>query len=234
MRAALLVHVQAPMVGGDVVPHTFVIQTVSVKTLCIVQVGREYGGEVPRLWSDTIEAHRRDVHHAIMERTVELVGEHGLRAVTMSQVAESVGIGRATLYKYFPSVEAILEAWHLRVVTAHVEQLRELAARRGAAVERLRAVLEAYGSIERERHHAELAAVVRHGDQVDAARRQLHAVLRGLIAEAAAQGDARDDVPPGELAAYCMHALTASGSVASQAAVRRLVAVILDGIAHRH
>lgn len=186
------------------------------------------------MWNDTIEAHRRDVQDAIVERTVELVGEHGVRAVTMSQVAVSVGIGRATLYKYFPSVEAILEAWHLRRVNAHVERLREIAGHDGAPLERLRAVLEAYGSIERERHHAELAAVVRHGDQVDGARRQLLAVLSGLIAEAAAQGEARRDVPAGELASFCMHAVTTSGSLTSQAAVRRLAAVIVDGIAHRH
>ena len=38
----------------------------------------------------------------------------------MSQIAEQTGIGRATLYKYFPDVEAILLAWHERQVTGHL------------------------------------------------------------------------------------------------------------------
>ena len=90
-----------------------------------------------------------------------------------------------------------------------------------------------YGTIERERHDAELAAVVRHGSEVDDARQQLIAVLSGLVAEAAVVGEARGDASPGELAAFCLHAVTASRSLASQAGVRRLVAVIVDGVAGR-
>jgi AcrR family transcriptional regulator len=43
----------------------------------------------------------------------------------MSQIAAETGIGRATLYKYFPDVEAILVAWHERQVAEH--QLRDFA-----------------------------------------------------------------------------------------------------------
>jgi AcrR family transcriptional regulator len=43
-----------------------------------------------------------EVRDVIVETTAALVAEHGLRAVTMSQIAEDTGIGRATLYKYFP------------------------------------------------------------------------------------------------------------------------------------
>src|SRR5918996_4902222 len=62
---------------------------------------------VPRLWTETIEEHRRAVRDATLDTAAALVGEHGLRSVTMSQIAEETGIGRATLYKYFPDVEAI-------------------------------------------------------------------------------------------------------------------------------
>ena len=78
---------------------------------------------MPKLWTETIEAHRRAVHEAVLDTTAALVAEHGLRAVTMSQIAEQTGIGRATLYKYFPDVEAILVAWHDRHVSGHLEQL---------------------------------------------------------------------------------------------------------------
>jgi AcrR family transcriptional regulator len=81
---------------------------------------------VPKLWNETIEAHRHAVREAILETTWALVTEHGLMSVTMTQIAEKAGIGRATLYKYFPDVEAILAAHHERHVTSHLEHLAEL------------------------------------------------------------------------------------------------------------
>src|SRR5690348_17355878 len=61
---------------------------------------------------------------SILDTTAELAAEHGLLSVTMSQIAERTGIGRATLYKYFPDVQAILHAWHERQIAAHLAQLR--------------------------------------------------------------------------------------------------------------
>jgi len=58
-----------------------------------------YPWRVPKLWHHTIEAHRREVRDAILDNTATLVAAHGLRQVTMSQIAEQTGIGRATLYK---------------------------------------------------------------------------------------------------------------------------------------
>src|SRR5215218_3581961 len=102
---------------------------------------------VPKLWNETIEEHRRAVREATLDTTAALAAEHGLRSVTMSQIAEQTGIGRATLYKYFPDVEAILVAWHERQITAHLVQLAELRDQAGDADQRLQAVLEAYASL---------------------------------------------------------------------------------------
>lgn len=41
-------------------------------------------------------------------------------------------------------------------------------------------------------------------------------MIRDLLTEAAAAGDVRNDVAPGELASYCLHALTAAASLAVQ------------------
>ena len=78
---------------------------------------------MPKLWTETIEEHRRAVHGATLDTTAALVAEHGLASVTMSRIAAETGIGRATLYKYFPDVEAILAAWHARHVARHMEHL---------------------------------------------------------------------------------------------------------------
>ncbi len=91
---------------------------------------------MPKLWNETIEAHRRAVRDATLDATAALVAAHGLASVTMSRIAEETGIGRATLYKYFPDVEAILVAWHERQVTGHLAQLTELRDQAGDAAER--------------------------------------------------------------------------------------------------
>jgi AcrR family transcriptional regulator len=188
---------------------------------------------VPKLWTETIEAHRREVRDAILETTAALAAEHGLRSVTMSQIAEETGIGRATLYKYFPDVEAILFAWHERQITGHLEYLAEVRDQAGDSRERLQAVLEAYALISHEshgHHDTELAAFLHRDSQVARAQQQLREMIRDLLTEGAEAGDVRDDVAPDELARYCLHALAAAGSLRSKAAVLRLVTVILAGL----
>jgi AcrR family transcriptional regulator len=183
------------------------------------------------LWNQTIEAHRREVGEAILDTTMALVAQHGLRAVTMSRIAEVTGIGRATLYKYFPDVESILLAWHQREVSGHLEQLDALRRREGAPAERLRAVLESYALIRHRHHDADLAALLHHrGEHVARIHQHLSDLVRALLTECVKTSDVRDDVPPGELASYCLNALAAAVGLRSKAAVRRLVAVTLAGL----
>jgi AcrR family transcriptional regulator len=188
---------------------------------------------MPKLWNETIEAHRRGVQEAILDTTAALVVEHGLRSVTMSQIAEETGIGRATLYKYFSGVEAILYAWHERQIARHLEYLAEVRDQAGDAGERLEAVLEAFALISHEYHGSELAALVHRGEHVDRAQRQLSELIRDLLTAAADTGDIRDDVALDELASYCLHALAAASVLPSKAAVRRLVKVTLTGLRPR-
>jgi AcrR family transcriptional regulator len=201
-------------------------------TLCPVRV-KLYAAPVPKLWETTIEAHRREVRDAILETTWALVNERGLLAVTMSQIAEATGIGRATLYKYFPDVEAILETWHQEHVAAHLAQLADLRHRSGDPRKRLEAVLHAYARIcySRQRHGTEeLAALLHRGEQIAPAQQQLLDFFRDLLEDVAATGALRTDVPPDELAKYCIHALAAAGGFPSEAATRRLAGVTLDGL----
>ena len=188
---------------------------------------------MPRLWLDTIEAHRREVRDAILDTTAALVAEHGLLGVTMSQIAEETGIGRATLYKYFPDVEAILLTWHDRQIAAHLTFLAEVRDQAADAGERLEAVLEAYALLSRHsRGHqdAGFADLLHRDDRIGRAQRQVHEMIRDLLAGAAKSGEIREDVPPDELATYCVHALAGAGTQRSKAAVRRLVTVTLAGL----
>lgn len=187
---------------------------------------------VPKLWNETIEEHRRAVRDAVLETTAELVAAHGLRGVTMSRIAEESGIGRATLYKYFPDVESILEAWHQRQIADHLSELAVLRDRAGTTGERLEAVLEAYAFIQQQRHHhgGELSALLHRGGHVTHAEQHLRGFLRDLLDEGVEAGEVRGDVSPDELAGYCLHALAGAGGLTSKAAAKRLVTVTLAGL----
>jgi AcrR family transcriptional regulator len=185
---------------------------------------------VPKLWTDTVEEHRRAVRDAVLAATAKLVTEQGLMSVTMSRIAAETGIGRATLYKYFPDVGAILTAWHERQVASH---LQHLAAVRDQAsdADRLEAVLTAYALMTHEQPHgSEMAALLHRGEHNDRAHQHLTGLIKDLIADAARGGRVRGDVAPAELAGYCLHALAAAASLPSEVAVHRLVTVMLAGL----
>lgn len=189
---------------------------------------------MPKLWDQTIEEHRRSVHGAILDTTAALVAEHGLAAVTMSRIAQETGIGRATLYKYFADVEAIMVAWHERQITAHLQQLTEAAHGVTEPFERLRTVLRTYATLSSGHHGHELAAVLHRGDHITHARQHLSAFVTGLVVDAVAAGDVRSDVDPAELAAYCLHAMAAAADV-PPAGIERLVTVTTAGLrSHAH
>ncbi|MBA2383012.1 MAG: TetR/AcrR family transcriptional regulator [Chloroflexi bacterium] len=189
---------------------------------------------MPRIWKDTIETHRAAVRDAAVDVTAALVTEQGVRAVTMSEIAERTGIGRATLYKYFPDVETILRRWHEREIGRHLDQLA--AARDAAAepLERLRAVLETFATIAHGSHghrDAELGAILhRNAEEVIQAEGEVQRLVADVLRDGATVGQVRSDVAPEELATFCLHALAAAGTLKSKDAVKRLVDVTLAGL----
>lgn len=180
-------------------------------------------------WAETMSGHRRAVRDAVLDATADLVTHHG-QTLTMSQIAARAGIGRATLYRHFPDIDAVLTAWHERQVTAHLQQLADVGSRARSAGERLEAVLTTYAELSRHPHGAAPAARLHRGEHAADARTRLRVFLAELVAEAARAGQVRADVPAGELADYALGALSAAGGSASAAAVGRLLAVTLAGL----
>ena len=199
---------------------------------------------MPKLWNETIETHRRAVRETTLDVTAALVAEHGPASVTMSQIAGAAGIGRATLYKYFPDVGSVLAGWYEREVSAQLVRLAELRDREDEPARRLTAVLHGYALLVREQAPGlALGALPADDERVARTRRLLLDLFRDLLARAADSGAVRDDTAPEELAAYCLHALGAAaelpttagpggpaGAAPVPAALDRLVTVTLAGL----
>ncbi|MFI5896622.1 TetR/AcrR family transcriptional regulator [Actinoplanes sp. NPDC051513] len=185
---------------------------------------------MPKLWDATIESHRQAVHQAILDVGAALVRAHGAAAVTMSQIAKDAGIGRATLYKYFPDVTSIVTAWQEQQIARHLAQLAAAGAEHQDPAERLTAALTAYAGAVHAHHDDKLFALVHRSEQAGQAQAGLHAFVAGLLAEAADAGAVRADAEPDRLADYCLFALAAAATMPDEAAVAKLVEVVHAGL----
>ncbi|WP_050055025.1 TetR/AcrR family transcriptional regulator [Pseudarthrobacter siccitolerans] len=185
---------------------------------------------MPKLWNETIETHRDAVRGAVLDATVRLLAGHSASGVTMSAIAQGAGIGRATLYKYFPDVESIMLAWHERQIQAHLDELVGIKGQAVGARQQLEAVLHAYAFLSRSGHDESDSARLHQGAHAGRAHQHLIRFLAEIIAEGADSGVFRADVGADELAAFCLHALGAAAGLTSHEAVLRLVRVTLDAL----
>ena len=186
---------------------------------------------MPRLWNETVEGHRRAVHDAILETTWALVNRHGALSVTMSRIAAETGIGRATLYKYFPDLDAVLRAWHERQVGRHLEQLVGAVDSAGSDPRaRVEAALHAYAASAGAHDGSPLAVSLHGRGHVERAFEHLRDHVGGLLSDGVRAGCVRGDVPAGELAGYVLAALSAAVGLPDAAARERLVEVVLAGL----
>jgi AcrR family transcriptional regulator len=149
----------------------------------------------------------------------------------MSQIAERAGNGRATLYEYFPDLDAVLSAWHERQVGRHLEQLRAASHAAGSDPgRRLEAVLRAYAAFSGQHDGSPPAASPHHGKHVGQPQARLRAFVGDLLADGVRSGRLRDDVPAAELAQYALAALSTAAGLPDDAARERLIIVILTGL----
>ena len=117
-----------------------------------------------------VQSHRQAVPDTVLDAATALIARRGLASVTMAGMASEAGIGRATLYKYFPDVDAVLQGWHRRRVEEHLERLSEVRDRAESPIQQREAVLGAYAMLSLQRPGGEVAAALHHGAHVDEAR----------------------------------------------------------------
>lgn len=174
-------------------------------------------------------AHRSAVREAILDAAVSLAAEHGLLSVTMSDVAASAGVSRATLYKYFPDVQSILQAEHHRQMAGELEELHAVKAAGGDPLRQLEQVLRIHAMMVHRHHDSAIAGVL----QQSGALQHKEQFLEVIVRTAADDGKIRTDTAPAELSRFCLHALAAAGQAGSEAEVDQLVQLTLDALGPR-
>ncbi|MGV1009561.1 MAG: TetR/AcrR family transcriptional regulator [Dermatophilaceae bacterium] len=85
-----------------------------------------------------VAARRRAVVEDALDSAQEIVAEHGVGAVTVSEVARRLGMRAPSLYKYFPSLHALYDALFARGQRCIAAYVDDAARDRDPGLDRLR------------------------------------------------------------------------------------------------
>lgn len=144
-------------------------------------------------------AERQDVRDAILDATDRLLARYGYKKMTMDDLAQEVGIGKGTIYLHFAGKEEVVLSHIDRIVERLLARMRDIAASRAPAAERLQAmlaerVLQRFDAVQDYRQSlADVLAAIR--PSLLARRKQHFAaeaeVLARVLAEGARAGELR-------------------------------------------
>jgi TetR/AcrR family transcriptional repressor of mexCD-oprJ operon len=133
---------------------------------------------------------------AILDAAADLLAEGG-EPPTMSDVAEAAGVARATLYRYFPTRERLLQALTAAAIDATATRLAEADLDRVPVAEgiaRVARVVAAAGS-----KYAALVSQFGPGNAGRGEQEQIAAMIEGLLRRGIDDGTFRDGISAGEL-----------------------------------
>ncbi|HEY3504494.1 MAG TPA: helix-turn-helix domain-containing protein [Actinocatenispora sp.] len=152
--------------------------------------------------------------------------------VTLDAVAKQAGVGIGTLYRHFPTREALVEAAYrtelARLCDAVTDLLREL-----PPDEALRTWMDrfvAYTTTKRGMADALRTVIAAGGRPFEHSRENLTAAARALLDAGAAAGTVRTDVEPGDLLAALNGISLGAGAPEQRDQARRLLDLLADGL----
>ena len=170
----------------------------------------------------------------LIEAATQVFGK-GAPQASLEAVAREAGVGIGTLYRHFPTREALFEAVYRR----EVDQLAELAerlARETAPVEALRQWLHAnIRLVATKRGMVEALQLIASGS-TELKAYSFERLTRGLallLARGVEAGDMRPDITADDLLRTVIGVFYADGSPDWQASALRIIDVFVDGLRQR-
>jgi AcrR family transcriptional regulator len=170
----------------------------------------------------------------LIEAATQVFGR-GAPQASLEAVAREAGVGIGTLYRHFPTREALFEAVYRREVD-HLSDLAERLAREAPPVEALRQWLHAnVGLVATKRGMVEALQLVASGSTELKAYsfERLTGALALLLARGVAAGDLRPDITADDLLRTVIGIFYADTSAGWQASALRIVDVFVDGLRRR-
>lgn len=150
---------------------------------------------------------------------------------TMDEIAVQAGVGPGTLYRHFPTRDALIEAVYRAEVDKLTEAGREFTATR-PPLEALRAWMLLFVD-----HVAEKKLILPAMESVEGgsarllegAKASVHQVFYGLVQTAIDTGDLQADTDPGDLVRALLGVFYTTAMAGWEDSARRIVHVLLEG-----
>jgi AcrR family transcriptional regulator len=189
--------------------------------------GREKSPRKPR--ADAVRNRER-----VLEAAKAVFSAGGAEA-SLEAIAHRAGVGIGTLYRHFPTREALFEAVYRREVE-HLADLAEKLQKEPDAVEALRHWLRSnvrFVATKKGMSSALALAVDKNSELFSYTSDQLTRAVGRLLARAVDAGKVRDDVRPEDVLRALVGMCYMNDQPGWQASVLRLVDVFVDGLRTR-
>ncbi|MDT0345776.1 TetR/AcrR family transcriptional regulator [Streptomyces litchfieldiae] len=154
--------------------------------------------------------------------------------VTLEAIARDAGVGIGTLYRHFPTREALVEAAYRNELARLCDAVPDLLGDRppDAALRAWMARFVDYMTTKRGMADTLRAVIASGGDPYAPSRDQLTAAVGTLLRTGAETGHLRPDIDPADLLAGLGGVALATGEPGQRARAGRLLDLLMDGLRH--
>jgi AcrR family transcriptional regulator len=159
----------------------------------------------------------------------------GNATVTLDQIARDAGVGIGTLYRHFPTREALVEALYRKELDDLCASAADLLATRDPE-QALRAWMDRFGgyvAAKREMADALRAVLASGAVTVSQARQQLTAAVQTILDAGVADGTLRDDVHAADIVATIVGMFTATSLEGGREQLDRMFDLLVDAVRRR-
>jgi AcrR family transcriptional regulator len=187
-------------------------------------------------WPDTVRPMRADArrnYERLLSAALAAFAEHGADDASLEEIARRAGVGIGTLYRHFPTRQALLEAVYrdqVEALRARADELRESDSPADALAAWLRALV-AFSSTKHSLTTALLETLDKDSDLLSACSTVICGAADTLLARAQQAGVVRADADARDLIRL-VHAvnLATQRAPTDPGQTDRLLGLILDGL----
>jgi len=168
----------------------------------------------------------------LLEAATGAFVEHGADDVSLEEIARRAGVGIGTLYRHFPTRQALLEAVYtdqVESLSARAEELLRSESPAGALAEWLRAMVK-FSSTKRSMTTALLATLGTDSELLSSCAKEIKGAAESLLTRAQQAGVVRPDADAKDLIRLVHAVNIATEKAPDPEQADRMLALILDGL----
>jgi AcrR family transcriptional regulator len=189
---------------------------------------------VPATGTRPLRADAQRNRDRLLQAAVRAFAQEGPDA-TLDAIAKDAGVGIGTLYRHFPTREALVEAAYRNELARLCDAVADLLAAMPPD-EAMRAWMDrfvGYMTTKRGMADALRAVIASGGNPFAQSRDRLTGAITVLLGAATAAGTVRPDIEPGDVLASLSGVSLAAGEPAQREQAGRLLDLLMDGLRYR-